>query len=546
MSEQNTNTLNMDATSTYFDYQVGQFYGHLFKSLTEWNEIYYGRVNETWCPEMQQIAARKWDSFADYWTYALYRDCGVKRRYHRYGNDLIVDDSATGKYLAKFFGKSRGLLIQLFYDKTVSGYNKANPITQLCRHLVFDMNSMSIISLGVTKSVSPDVFNIMAGCNPHVEESNNKVPVNVEEFLEGTMVVYNPRLASFKMSTFAKQHEDDVDNSVTQSNSKSWAVSTRKALGTSFFNNPGKTFQDMFDENMTAQGINMSSLDDIYAQNHVFVFNTEHVDNRIIHPAPKNRNTLVAVYKLNCEEYMSGDKVTELITLLSQSVSNTDAMVSFSEKYTALAGNQLTIVNLTQAVTELHERDLIMTTPKTLCQLSFTELEHSAAVSAFIAGMDEYCPGIMITAEGGIRTKIRNPKYTELLTLKGNTPISIHSQNKKNLFKLFWQLRQSGPEHLAKFLAVFDTPAKHYTFIFDWYKNCVHMMTQNLYLEYMTVFVEKKRHASTIPYEFKPLIGELHKLYNATKQPTTKSRVIEFVNDMKWHQVYWRIFGTDS
>ena len=148
------------ATSTYFDYQVGQFYGHLFKSLTEWNEIYHGRVNEDWSPEMQKVAAREWNSFADYWTYALYRDCGVKRRYHRYGDDLVVDDSGTGKYLSKFFGKTRGLLIQLFYDKTLTGYNKANPVTQLCRHLVFDMNSMSIVSLGVTKAISPDVFEV--------------------------------------------------------------------------------------------------------------------------------------------------------------------------------------------------------------------------------------------------------------------------------------------------------------------------------------------------------------------------------------------------
>lgn len=531
---------------TYFDYQVGQFYGHLFKSLTEWNEIYHGRVNESWSPEMQTVAARNWNSFADYWTYALYRDCGVKRRYHCYGEDLVITDDDTGKYLSKFFGKSRGLLIQLFYDKSLPGYNKSNPVTQLCRHLVFDMNSMSIISLGVSKALTNDMFDVMVGCNPHVEESNNKVPVTVEEFLEGTMVVYNPRLAAFKMSAVSKQHEDDECVS-PKTEAKSWTVSTRKALGTSFFNNPGKTFQDMFDENMIAQGINMASLGDDYAQSHVFVFNTEHIENRIIHPTPKNRNTLVAAYKLNCEEYMSGDKVTGLITSLFNSTPNTESVALFCELYTRLVSKQLTIVNLTQAQAELREHGITMiTVPQTLCQLSFTSIEKAHGIAAFIAGMDEYCPGVMIKADGGIRTKVRNPKYTELLTLKGNTPISIHSQNKKNLFKLFWELRQSGPENITKFLGVFDTDAKHYTFIFDWYKNCTHQMTQNLYMEYMTVFVEKKRHASTIPYEFKPLIGELHKLYNATKQPTTKSRVIEFVNGMKWHQVYWRIFGADS
>ena len=305
---------------------------------------------------MQMIASREWKSFADYWTYALYRDCGVKRRYHRYGDDLVADDSESGKYLVKFFGKSRGLLIQLFYDKSLPGYNKGNPVTQLCRHLVFDMNSMSIISLGVTKSLSTDVFEAMVGCNPHVEESNNKVPVTVEKFLEGTMVVYNPRLAAFKMSAISKQHEDEGDEGIPQTEGKSWAVSTRKALGTSFFNNPGKTFQNMFDENMTAQGIDLSKLDDAYAQSHVFVFNTEHMENRIIHPAPKNLNTLVAVYKLNCAEYMSGDLVTQLITLLLKSTPNTESAALFGEQYSQLVSKQLTIVNLSQADSELRER----------------------------------------------------------------------------------------------------------------------------------------------------------------------------------------------
>jgi hypothetical protein len=528
------------AQQAYFNYQIGQFYGHLFKCLNEWNEIYHGRVNDTWCQEMVKIANREWNSFADYWSYALYRDCGVKRRYHRYGPDFVADETVEGKYLSKFFGKTRGCLVQFFYDKTLKGYNKTNPVTQLCRHLVFDMNSMSIVSLGVTKALDNVMFSNYVGCNPlDTENPNNKVPVTVEPYLEGTMVVYNPRLASFKMSALTKQHEDeDVEEERVP---KTWTVSTRKSLGTSFFNNPGKTFQCMFDENMVAQGVQLSTLPESYVKNHVLVFNTEHVENRIIDPAPNNRNTLVAVYKLNCEDYMSGEKVTELLTVLSQSKAE-----QFGELYSALVSNQLSIVELKDAVSELKGHGIEITTPQTLCDLSFCNLETSTVVNGFIAGMNEYCPGIMIKSGGGLRTKVRNPKYTELLTLKGNTPISIHSQNKKNLFKLFWHLRQSGNDHVTKFLEVFDTEAKNYMHIFDWYKNCIHMMTQNLFMEYMSVFVEKKRHASTIPYEFKPLIGELHKLYTSSKQATTKTRVIEFVNGMKWNQVYWRIFGIEN
>jgi hypothetical protein len=525
---------------SYFDYQVSQFYGHLFKCLNEWNEIYHGRVNDSWCQEMIKIAAREWNSFADYWTYALYRDCGVKRRYHRYGADLAVDETEEGKYLSKFFGKTRGFLVQLFYDKTLSGYNKANPVSQLCRHLVFDMNSMSIVSLGITKALDIEMFAHYVGCNPlDTENPNNKAAVIVEPYLEGTMIVYNPRLETFKMATLTKQHEDEDAEEVRVP--KTWTVSTRKSLGTSFFNNPGKTFQSMFDENMVAQGIQLSGLPESYTQNHILVFNTEHVENRIIDPAPTNRNTLVAVYKLSCDDYMSGEKVNELLTALAQSKAEL-----FGELYSSLVAKQLRIVELNDAVTELKELGIVVTTPHLLCELSFSNLLHSHVVNAFIAGMNEFCPGIMIKSAGGLRTKVRNPKYTELLNLKGNTPISIHSQNKKNLFKLFWHLRKAGNEHITKFLDVFDTDAKNYMHIFDWYKNCIHMMTQNLFMEYMTVFVEKKRHASTVPYEFKPLVGELHKLYNATKQATTKTRVIEFVNGMEWNQVYWRIFGTEN
>lgn len=530
---------------TYLEFQISQFYGHMYKCLVEWNEIYHKRVNASWCKEMQSVALRDWNSFADYWTYALYRDCGVKRRYHRYGSELPNDDSVEGKYISKFFGKSRGVLVQLFYDKSLPCYNKENPITQLCRHLVFDMNSMCILSLGVTKSLGYGTFEKFVGCNNSVDDPNNIVNVNIEEFLEGTMIVYNPRLAKFKLNPVTKQHEAD-EQTEEMHIPKSWTVSTRKALGTSFFNNPGKTFQCMFEENMVEQGINLSLLDENYLQSYIFVFNTENVENRIIHPTPKNRNTLVAVYKFNCDKYLSGDKVTELITTLLNMIPGTESESVFGTQFGELVTKQLSYVNLTNVVSELKGKGVSVPTPQVLCSLSFSSLSNATGLNSFINGMDEYCPGIMITSEGGLRTKVRNPKYTELLYLKGNTPISIHSQNKKNLFKLYWQLRQMGPDHIAKFLTVFDTSAKHYAHIFDWYKNCIHMMTQNLYVEYMTVFVEKKRHAATIPFEFKPLVGELHKQYSSTKQPTTKAKVIEFVNNMKWHQVYWRIFGVDA
>lgn len=597
---------------------------------------------------VKSVDTSRYRSFLDYWSYRLYHDYGVKRRILKYGGDDImpsnddttdtdatatatdntdttitdnadatdtatdvegsteVDDATATDVeatatdvedstdvenaqsnLYKFYGKSSKLLVQFFYDKALRGYDKHKPITQLCRHMVFDMYSLRIVSLGVTKSFDFDVMakNIM-GTNVNSEVMCN---VRLEEFLEGTMVVYNPTLESFGQQSLARHmdveeaedqaredkmksmtdadKDDDTDtNNVTSSEQKQnrrkcdLEVSTRRKLGTSYFNNPGMTFAEMFKANNAAANVDIQTWPDNFKATHCFVFNIEHEENKIINPSPNNRNTLVAVYNIvdpcvtrgfpsphslleafmqeDVSQFNTSSEVQQHLGVLMQGLwTYGTACISqvpqqhLSEYITSALGESAKHVRCSQLLT--------------YCDANIREVKQT--VYKIIKGQTKHQPGVMVYhILTGARSKIRNSKYTEILALKGNLPITVSERNRRNLFKLYWNLRQRKDGSVGKFLKEFDNESCVYKNIFDWFKSSVHAMTNNLYLEYMVVFVEKTKSAPEIPYEFKPLCGELHKLYLSNRKPTTQHAVINFVNNMPYFQVYWRLFGLQN
>lgn len=586
--------------------QIGQFYQFMFTCMMEWRQLCSIPHENTEAREalsipdkLKNIDTSRYRAFLDYWSYRLYQEYGIKRRIHKYGdNDTLIEEkdnetednvvevdkeeNKKAEDLYKFYGKSSKLLVQFFYDKSLRGYDKHKPITQLCRHMVFDMASLRIVSIGVTKSFDYDFMldNIMgAAANPEV-----LCPVRLEEFLEGTMVVYNPTLEAFGQQSLAKhmdaeeiedQSKEDnftkntsTDNITTDTenkevvvkNKKDLGFSTRRKLGTSYFNNPGMTFADMFKANNVESGVDMDKWPEDFKKSHCFVFNVEHNENRIINPKPNNCNTLVALYKLVDPSVSCGfPSPTSLIT----SFMAEDPMVFTSDQvvqqrlgvlaqglwsYGTSTIHQIPQQNIVEYVKmALQTPDNEIVLPK-CCQF----LTNSTAVKAdikklgseFIKGQNKYQPGVMIyDMITGARCKIRNEEYSKLLDLKGNLPITVNEQNRRNLFKLFWKLRQRQDKSIQVFLKEFDNENHIYKNIFNWFTQSVHAMTNNLYLEYMAVFVEKVKHAREIPYEFKPLCGELHKAYLANRKPTTPNEVIKFVNGMPYFQVYWRLFG---
>lgn len=500
----------------------------------------------------------KYYSFMEYMCYRLYGDFGIKRKFHCYGEAITEEEqSKMNKKELNWYKFMYGerlnphLLIQFFYDKSIPSYNKSKSITRLCRHMIFDMKTFSIVSLGVLKSLDEDDF--YNKVNKTETDGLTKYKVVVEEFLEGTMVIYNEGMSAFNYHTISKDEVEntktDMDENQYNSNNKrkdkNFTISTRRKIGTSFFNKPGKTFYEMFQDNNEKSGVDFSNVDEEDLKLLSMVFNVEHEDNRIISPYPNNRNTLVGAYIFKPIN-INKEHMKKLMDLMMLDAEITDEVLTIL--FLLLADKvvcELNVNNVKQTMKEKYNIELRI--PETAMMLEDTNDNIHKLVSDKVSTLDEYAPGLMVRDyESTMRFKIRKDKYKELLELKGHTPISIHDKNVENLFKCYWRIRSiNGFSAINKFLKVFDNKDKEYRKIFDDYKKKIHEFTHNLYIEYMSVFVDKKKHAREIPYILSPLIGDLHNEYKKNKKATTKARVVEYVNSMPSYKIYWRLFTPD-
>ena len=530
----------------YLQGQIVEFYQFLFTCMVEWNR--FRQVDDTSQGEFSKIKPKKkFRSFMDYWSYRLYGDFGLKRRIFKYGDDL--DESATELEKA-FYGGSRHLLMQFFYDKSIPSYGKGKSISQLCRHLVFDINSMSIVSLGITKSIDVDVF-----------KNDLKVgdKVDIEEFLEGTMIIYNPRLALFNKEV--QESEEVVEDKVVEEDTDSagnkevvrrprrkrhFQISTRRSMGTSYFNNPGFSFQDMWNDTNEVTKNDFSSLPLDTWKQYGLVFTLQHPENRIVSPDIEKRNVLVGAYKFRDTE----ESVSKFNAIFSDiaNLGDNEVKTKFETEFLGMVEGMVEVVPVSVMKTQLQDANINVDIPKVLDNVEFVSKEDfDVKVSEFVEKCDQFDIGVILRHSGnGMRSKVRNTDYSELLELKGSGPITVSDKNKKQLFKVYWKLRQRKDKSIKKFLQIFDNDERVYTNIFDWYKNCIHDLTHKLFVEYLNAFVDKKKERAEIPFEFKPLCGELHKLYMDSREPTTKEKVIQFMNNLPFHQVYWRIFGLDE
>ena len=553
-------------------------------------------------------------TFIEYFCLKLYFNFGIRRKFYKYGPEFTEDEIKENSKLSKIYGKSRNVLYQFFYDKKINKYNKGNPIVQLCRHMLFDLNSMSIVSIGVTKAIDYDKFMNNLKLNINLNENKDySQKIIIEEFLEGTMVIYNPFASQFNFTKIIEKLDDtnsinednDTDdemndntidntsyasklissskkittennnentsdnpnNSSTESSIESgnennstisvekiekkynFEVSTRKIIGTSYFNNPKITFQDMFYENNENQNINLEKLKSL--KNHSFVFNVQHKENRVIAPKSDNCNTLVGCFKF--KELSKNKKHFDSFTkyLLE---TNCDNDKSFNYKMLEKLGQNLSENSITSIDVKIIKdslTDVEIKIPKVVKEIvidkkyEFEDLEK--LIKDEIDSQSKFTPGLMIKDNiNNIRTKFRNEDYSFLLEIKGSKPIGISESNKEYLFKLYWNLRQKHNKNIITFLKNFDTPEKDYAKIFDWYKKCIHTMTNKLHQEYLSTFVKKTKTFQDIPYDYKPLCLELHKLYTEDKTYINNYAVINFVNKLPYNKMYWRLFGTKN
>ena len=179
------------------------------------------------------------------------------------------------------------------------------PITMLCRHMLLDLKSMRIISLGIPKAVKLnefcEIYNIdkkEVDTNTIITSNNIDTPdtktnkYNMYYFSEGTMMTYNPSLSKYNVTIVDYESDDDtpneyrietfntkkskrdemedmepledalitdIENPIEVKFNKQFIYSTRKVLGTSSFNS-SKTFLDMFQDNNKVNKIDLDKI----------------------------------------------------------------------------------------------------------------------------------------------------------------------------------------------------------------------------------------------------------------------------------------------
>jgi hypothetical protein len=419
--------------------------------------------------------------------------------------------------------KINGKTIQLFYDKKEAGYNKDDPVTQLCRSLIIDADSLRIISIGVPKSYNYQDFRDENG------EINDDTDIKVQEYPDGTMIMVCPELINYDSNIMEKV--DTESEELTENEErvvKDIKLSTRRKVGTGYFNNSTKTFGDMFKENFEASGFDMNTLVERYSANHCFVFNVQHTEHRMITPGI-SKNTLVKVYRTKSKEIAS-QQYQDFVSSLGTE-SNSEAL---RRLYTDI----VTEVPLEEFRTEPGMDSLDYIRPVFLSSMSWD------GIDTYVELMDNYQQGICLISPDGKRTKIRNPKYTTIRELKGHAPIFLEEKNRLNIFKLFWRLRQTKGQ-ISEFCKHFDNDGK-YMIIFNDFRNEIHKFTDTIFKTYHSLNVERKIKRDDVPWHIWPLLCDLHKKYREEKVKIYPPVVFTYVNTLPVLRVYERVFDPEG
>jgi hypothetical protein len=286
--------------------------------------------------------------------------------------------------------------------------------------------------------------------------------ITQEEFIDGTMI-----------NVFWDKH---------------WQISTRNTIGaTSCFYKGGggdkntKTFKEMFEEAAKENNLNINLLE----KECCYSFVLQHPDNRIVVPLAKPQLYLVGV----C-----------LITNQSSEV-----CVHFHNS---------------QEFKIFFERVLKSTVkfPKVFTYNSYSEL-----IDTFASNDTPYdVVGVVVHNKlTGERTKIRNPNYEQVRSLRGNQP------------KLQYQylcLRKEGK--VCDFLTYYPEMNKQFSI----FREQLHLFTDTLFASYISCYIRKEKPLREFSEQYRTHMFHLHQMYmnelREKNQYITRSSVVHFVNNI--------------
>jgi hypothetical protein len=496
-------------------------------------------------------------TFIEYLLFKLYYNYGIKRR-------MVNENIAL-----------------LYYSKNLKGYKSNEPITMLCRHMLLDTRIMRIISLGIPKAVKLDNF-----CNVYNIDKDNAITnfdscnpkYRVYKFSEGTMLIYNPTLKKYSITTittkddeddeimndsdlnnekmsFDKSTQDLLDNNIEIKFNQQFMYSTRKVVGTGCFNSV-KTFFEMFEENNNIANTNLENIPEDFINDKVLVFNIEHPENRVISTQLRNFNTLCGVFQVKNENVVQSQY--DNIMQINYSIDNED---SIRNAFKELGNDMVIQIQVATFKKQLQQYNVNLHLPEII--KSFETLEADGITKKIIkiedlsiTQIDEIVQkkpkdfqGYIMYGINGERTKFTNLKYKALRSLKGSKPIVIEKWNTKNLFNLYWRLVKE--EKIHEFIKEFDLNTgigelgNHqymYTKLFNWFLSLVQIYSVNLFKIYHNSFVKKTFQKSQIPFSMKPMCGDLHTEYLKNKVPISPTMVEQYIFKQPVNKIFWRIF----
>lgn len=274
----------------------------------------------------------------------------------------------------------------------------------------------------------------------------------------------------------------------------SWEMATRNKVGagTGFFLSTEKiTFRDLFLDILKERDIQLET----FEKDFCYSFIIQHPNNRIVIPIVKKQIYMIGAFRI----LQNGLSDIKIQCYNTQYIIDSKLKMSGKIEY-----------------------------PKRSEFISWDEEEKRQSFS----GNNYNQKGIIIrNIETGKFTKIRNTNYEEVKSLRGNSP--------KLQFQ-YLNLRSSGD--VKNYLNYFP---EHKSY-FNVFKSQIHTFSEKLYQFYVGLHITKSLTIYDIPFQYKNLVNNLHKIYldsfNETeRKKINKTEVIKYVNNMPATQLMYSL-----
>jgi hypothetical protein len=328
----------------------------------------------------------------------------------------------------------------------------------LCRSVIVNSQN-KVVGFAPPKSIPSDRF---------IKNYNETTDgIVAEEFIEGTMinVFWDPAVGL----------------------TGGWEIATRNTPGatSSFFKNvkgkKGKSFRDMFLEAAEQNNLVLHMLNPTYC----YSFVLQHPENRIVVSFNKPQLYLTAIY----------------------AIENLDSSIFVNSFDPQILKPSFDLGNVTIKFPEIYQFDT-----------------YSDLIENYASMNTSYnIVGVMLHNRAtGERTKIRNPVYEQVRSLRGNQP---------KLQYQYLSLRKEGK--VGEFLQFYPENKKD----FSGFRDQVHLFTDTLFSNYKSCYIRKEKPLKDYSDQYRTHMFNIHQIYlNDLREDNkfvTSSVVQKYVNEMQ-------------